>query len=99
MALQLNGNTIVIESGDAGASEITAQIYGKQTRVKITSIRWISPSAVAGHTAVVTDADGRRVWKSVADASSYSESEWVDRWIQGMVVPTLSSGELNITLG
>lgn len=96
MANELNGNTIVIDS--AGTTEITAEIFGVQTRIKVKSIRWISPSATAGHSAVVTDADGRRVWKADADAAHYSESEWVDRWIQGMIVPTLSSGELNITL-
>jgi hypothetical protein len=99
MALELSGNTIVIESGDAGATELTAQIYGKQTRVYVKSIRWIAPSAAAGHSAVVTDADGRRVWKADATGSHYSESELVERWIQGLIVPTLSSGELNITLG
>ena len=99
MALELNGNTIIVESADAGSTEITAQIYGKQSRVFVKAIRWISPSAVAGHSAVVTDADGRRVWKADATASHYSESEMFERWIQGLVVPTLSSGELNITLG
>lgn len=92
-----NSNTLVIDT--AGATELTAQIYGKQTRIYIKSLRWISPSAVAGHTAVMTDADGRRIWSGVATGAYYSESEMVERWVQGLIVPTLSSGELNITLG
>lgn len=97
MSNVLTGDTWIIDT--ASATELTASIYGKRQRVFVKSIRWISPSATAGHQAIVTDGDGQRLWKAISNVSGqYSESELVERWIDGLIVPTLSSGELNITI-
>jgi len=64
----------------------------------IKNIRWVSPGAIAGHQAIVTDAEGRLIWESVAAGSNHVESEWMESFypVRGIIVPTLSSGRLYI---
>ena len=61
-------------------------------------IRWVSPSAAAGHLCVVQDGSGMEKWASVANGANYVEADHLGPesvWM-GLIVPTLSSGKLYI---
>lgn len=68
-------------------------------RLKIHSIKWRG-GTTAGHTAVVTDAAAGHVWADVAAGANYVSATYEEgqRWINGLKVPTLASGVLEIVL-
>jgi sugar (pentulose or hexulose) kinase len=64
--------------------------------VNIRKVRWVG-ATTAGHTAVITDANDRVIWASVAPAANYVESDTVNHNAEGgYKVPTLGSGKLYI---
>lgn len=71
--------------------------------IRIQKIRWIG-ATTAGHTAVVTDVNNNVFWESVASGANYVESEdwsnlrWERRVMNGLKVPTLASGKLELYL-
>jgi len=79
-----------------GGSVITQQL------LSISKIRWISDTASAGDDAIIQNAAGVELWRSRATGPNYvEESEALTQWstpVQGLIVPTLDSGELFIHL-
>ena len=68
--------------------------------IAIMSIRWVSPTCLAGHQAIVQRADGRVMWESVANGDDYVEKDYVKKQANGgYKVPTLTSGKLYIVVG
>lgn len=91
MANVLTVNPMKIDTAGATAL-LSSKLYPQ-------SIRWVG-ATTAGHQAIVQDKDGNVMWKSVASGSNYVEGEQLDLakpW-DGLLVPTLGSGELFITL-
>ena len=84
-------NTWLIDT--AAATVIDARL------LRIVSIKWIG-ATTAGHTAVVTDAAGGRVWSSVAAGANFESGSYEggQQNILGLIVPTLASGVLEIVL-
>lgn len=64
----------------------------------IKSIRWVG-GTTAGHTAIIHDQKSNIIWSSVASGANYVESEIIEQWIDGLIVPTLASGVLYIQIG
>lgn len=50
----------------------------------------------AGHTCIVQDKNGNTVWEAVADVDKFNDQTLVDLQMQGLIVPTLTSGRLYI---
>lgn len=67
-------------------------------KLYIKSIRWVG-GTTAGHTAVVRDQQSNTIWSSVASGANYVESEIIEQWIDGLIVPTLASGVLYVQIG
>ena len=91
MANDVAGNPFILDTVSA------ADLLAGQT-VYIKTIRWTSPSGVAGHRVILTNAAGRVIWESVCNGSSYAEVDHLeprDAWV-GLKVPTLDSGRLLI---
>ena len=67
----------------------------------VRSIQWVSPTSSVGDEAVVADQTGTVFWRKRAQgANTVYESEFVGfkgREMNGLLVPTLSSGTLYIT--
>jgi hypothetical protein len=94
MSNDVTGNPLIIDT--TSVTPITLR------RLEITSIRWQSTAASAGHTCVVHSSNNRVIWSSVATGSNYVEAE---HWsveaplvADGLTVATLSSGTLYITV-
>lgn len=97
MSNDLTGPVIMVDS--ASATDLTVTMFGSRKRVFIKSIRWVAPSAAGGNLAVVTDGDGDIIWKSDAPAAHFTDSDLLEIWSDGLIVPTLATGELFIALG
>jgi len=91
MANALDQNPMKVDTASATA------LFPATVRLYIKGVRWVGATNAA-HTAVITDAAGDAVWNSVANAANYVESDSVDDWVDGLVVPTLGSGILYIQL-
>lgn len=87
----ISGNPLVIDT--PGASAITARTF------KAYKIRLVG-ATTAGHTAVIQNASGQTKMKFQANGADYSESESFPddcRLVfEGLIVPTLGSGEIHI---
>lgn len=84
----LNQNPIVIDSPGAGV------LLTRSLDIQL--IKWVSPSAIAGHIATIQDQNGNLKWTSCANGANYSESDFVDFDCAGLIVPVLGSGQLLI---
>jgi hypothetical protein len=76
----------------AGATVLTNRV------MDVYLIRWVSPSAVAGHAVLITDTNDVPKWETCANGGNYVEADHIglnEAW-QGLKVPTLSSGKLYI---
>jgi hypothetical protein len=84
-------NTWVIDTAGAGVID--------SRHLKISSIRWVG-ATTAGHQVVVNDAAGGRVWSTVAAGANNVEANFMgeEKWANGLIVPTLQSGYLEIIL-
>lgn len=89
MANDLTRNTWIIDT-PAATPISTGQL-------KIKSVRWVG-ATLATHAAKIQDATGREIWVAEAQAADYGEESLLDQWINGMIVPTLTSGKLYIGL-
>jgi hypothetical protein len=94
MANDLTGNPMFVDTANAAA--LATQ------RFDVVKIRWVSVAAVAGHQAIVQHANGKPAWESAAVGANYIDS---DAWekdnplvLNGLLVPTLGSGNLYIHL-
>jgi hypothetical protein len=85
---QLTGSPFVIDTPGPGVL-----IPGD---LDVYRIRWISPSANAGHAAIIQDRFGREIWASVAAGVNHVEVHPLALRQRGLIVPTLSSGKLYI---
>lgn len=90
MANDLTGDPYII---DTAAATVLSTI-----NLFIKSIRWVG-GTTAGHTAVIQDQKGNVIWTSEASGANYVESEIIEQWIDGLIVPTLTSGVLYIQIG
>lgn len=94
MSNNVDGNPYILDT--ASGSLVTAR------RLRIQSIRWVSPSASAGHAVSVQTALGRVVFSTSATGSNYVEAQnWPEESpliADGLKVPTLDSGSLYISL-
>ena len=91
MANDISNNPLIVDT--AGASAITSRTF------KAYKIRWVG-GTTASHTAVIQNAAGRQLIKFQANGADYSESESFpddSRLVfEGLIVPTLGSGEIHI---
>lgn len=90
MANDLTADPWIVDTAGAGVLS-TNKIY-------IKSVRWVG-GTTAGHTAVIHDQKSNIIWSSVASGANYVESEIIEQWIDGLIVPTLASGTLYIQIG
>ena len=90
MSNDLTGDPYIIDTAAATVLS-TNNLY-------IKSIRWVG-GTTAGHTAIIQDQTGNVIWSSVASGANYVESEIIEQWINGLIVPTLASGVLYIQIG
>jgi hypothetical protein len=94
MAVDLTKNPWIIPFGDAGATVLSSD------RLRIEKFRWIG-GTTAGHTCVVQDAAGRKVWDSVATGANFVDDSTFltpNFNVKGLIVPTMASGILEIYL-
>ncbi|MGL5936025.1 MAG: hypothetical protein ACRCZI_10460 [Cetobacterium sp.] len=93
MANEFSRYPIVIDT--PGAGDILT------TPIRIKKIRWVN-ATTAGHQAVVQDQNGNIFWETIASGPNYVEesdfsTDMSNRVvINGLEVPTLSSGKLYI---
>jgi len=73
----------------AGASPLTS------ARIRLWGVRWTG-ATTAGHEAIVHDKHGNIIWRSVANAANYVEADGPNRVYEGLIVPTLGSGTLDL---
>lgn len=90
MANDLTADPYII---DAAAATVLSTI-----NLYIKSIRWVG-GTTAGHTAIIHDKNSNVIWSSVASGANYVESEIIEQWVDGLIVPTLASGVLYIQIG
>jgi len=92
MANNLNSRPIIIDT--PGGAVLMTDLF------RLKGVRWVSPSAVAGHLAQITDANDNPKWNSVATGANYVESDLVkhERACNGLKVPVLQSGTLYIEI-
>ena len=90
MANDLTQDPLIIDTAAATVLS-TNNLY-------IKSIRWVG-ATTAGHTAIIHDQASNVIWSSVASGANYVESEIVEQWVNGLIVPTLASGVLYIQIG
>lgn len=90
MANDLTGNPWIIDT--AGANILSTD------QIHIKSIRWVNATTV-GHHATIQNQLGKVIWDSYASGAGYIESEMIEQWFSGLIVPTLGSGILYILLG
>lgn len=67
------------------------------TRVKINNIT-VSKMTTVGHQAVITDVNGNPILDFLASEINDVEQVYFNTWFNGIVVPTLTSGVVDITL-
>lgn len=84
-------------SADPWIIDTAAATVLSTNMLNIKSIRWVG-ATTAGHTAIIHDKDSNVIWSSVASGANYVESEIVEQWVHGLIVPTLASGVLYIQL-
>lgn len=93
MANDITKYPLVIDTAGAGAILTTP--------FRIKKIRWVN-GTTAGHTAIVQDQNGNLFWESIASGANYVEEsdfthdESQRNIINGLKVPTLGSGKLEI---
>lgn len=88
----------IIDSFDPIIIEVASAAILFSSRLYIKSIRWVG-GTTAGHTAVIQDQKGNVIWASEASGANYVESEIIEQWIDGLIVPTLASGKIYIQIG
>lgn len=65
--------------------------------VHIQHIRWVSPTAAAGHRCIIKDSSGRVIWEDVAAGANYVSADRIEISVPGgFVMDTLGSGILYI---
>ena len=94
MANNLTGNPMFVDTPNASA--LASQ------RFDVVKIRWVSVAAAAGDQAIIQHASTAAAWASAAVGANYIDS---DAWekdnpliLNGLLVPTLTSGALYVYL-
>jgi len=92
VANNLNNRPIIVDT--PGGTILIPDIF------RLKGVRWVSPAAVAGHLAQITDANDNPKWNSVATGPNYVESDLVkhEKACNGLKVPVLQSGILYIEI-
>lgn len=98
VAVDNNYLPAMIDSIDPIILEVPSTTILFNSRIYVKSIRWVG-ATTAGHTAVITNKNGRTIWASeVAGANFIDESLW-ESWIDGLSISTLASGKIYIQIG
>ena len=92
MALTITGDKILVLSGGTGAVS--------SMQLRISRIRWVSKTASAGDTCVLSDSAGQVIFESSATGADWSdETDMKDvQMVNGLAVTTLTSGNVYVTL-
>lgn len=77
------------------ALDTPAVITTEQVRLK--SLRWVSPAAVAGHAVKVEDRNGEVVWEAVATGANFQEESLIEEDVNGFELASISSGILYVS--
>lgn len=90
MANDISGNPFALDTPNFG------NIFAPDTKIYIKTIRWTSPTAVAGHRVILTDQRDRVIWESVANGANYAEVDHLDprEFFMGLKIPNLDSGRV-----
>jgi hypothetical protein len=92
MSLAMDGKVWKLLPADAGVTvHYNARIYIKE-------LYWFNPTA-SGDDLLLVDMDGNTIWKAQAEANNGSQSLLLEGWYNGLVLTTLTSGELYIYIG
>lgn len=99
MAITRKGNVIIVPAADAGATPILAWTGEQKQPVRVRGVRWTG-GTTNNHTAEVGDAAGVVHWKALMLTINLGidQESTVPIRLQGLTVPTLSSGTLYIYL-
>jgi hypothetical protein len=93
MANDITKNPLVIDTA-SGTAVLTHSL-------RIKKIRWVG-GTTAGHTAIIQDQNSNLYWESICSGANYAEeSDFTEdksnrTLINGLKVPTLGSGKLEI---
>ena len=74
--------------------DTTGTLIATGRRFRLTGVQWISASASAGDTVIITDGPGNRIWGAVAAGSNQDTKDGPNRFYNGLIVTTLASGYL-----
>jgi hypothetical protein len=83
-------------SGPLWILDTTGTITTQQVRVR--SWKWLG-ATTAGHTMIVKDGAGRIRFKSVANGQNFIDADAPNMTMNGFVLDTMTSGELDIEVG
>ncbi|MGQ9610929.1 MAG: hypothetical protein ACUVWN_16655 [bacterium] len=67
-----------------------------EKNLAVNYLYWISPSATAGHTLLVTDSAGNEIYADVADGANYKQLYPIKNNIDGIKIQTMQSGTLYV---
>ena len=89
MANDIAGSPLILDTVEA--------VLAATVKVRNPEIRWVG-ATTAGHVATITDAAGRVIWTSEANAANYVERDIArGNWL-GLTVSALQSGILYVYL-
>jgi len=89
MANSFKGRTWIIDTPSA------TPIW--KGNVKVKSIYWKGPTTI-GHTAVLQRSDGSEFRSFVCEVAAESQFMLIESWVDGLIIPTLASGVLEIEI-
>jgi len=70
----------------------------KDGPVFIKKIRWTG-ATTAGNTATIQNKEGATIWTSVATGANYVEDALIEQWHSGVIMPTLTTGTIELSMG
>lgn len=82
-------------TGPVWVIDTAATIVAKGTMLRIKGIAWVNGGA-QNDSVVVTDGNGKLIWKSVATGANYTDRDAPSITVNGLIFTTLSSGQVFI---
>lgn len=72
--------------------KMTAQGDSISDMLLVKRLQWISAGSADNDALLVSDSKGAIIWESVAPTTTFSDTVYIEEWINGITVTTMSSG-------
>lgn len=81
-----------------GLFAMTAAADAINMRMKVKKFRWVNVGALsaADDALIIDDSGGGVIWETEASGANYVESDIEERWVDGVVIDTITRGTLYV---